>query len=143
MGYYVQIVKSTLRIPAMNKDLVLATWKAMNLPKYDHLKQGGSYGKESSWYSFMSPTYDAECNSCEDVLDQLGFAYDHSADGDILIVGYDSKMGQEELFFKAVEHYVRGSVTWVGDDGDIFKWTLNPVRDFLDNCQNLERLTFG
>lgn len=125
MGYYVEIVESTAVIPAAVKAEVYKRWCALNHPSNNHRKQGGSYssgGKQDHWYSWMSPTYDQECKTTEDILSELGFDYGVNDVGDIAITGYDHKTGQEGLFFHEVEDLLTGSISWCGEDGKRYKW---------------------
>ena len=125
MGYYVKIVKSTCVIPNENKEEVLQIWKDLNKPENNHLKNGGSWksGEQTAWwYSWMDADYDQTCHSVDDVLDQLGFDYGLSDNGDVAIGGYDSKSGQEDVFFEAVEHLLVGDIEWMGEQGE--EWTI-------------------
>ena len=125
MGYHVEIVKSDLRIPAENQPEVYLRWCKLNDPANDHLKHGGSYHgmkKEKSWYSWMDMDYDKTCRTVGDILQQLGFDFTVEKNGDILITSYDSKTGQEELFFDRVRDLVDGTVDWVGEDEENFRW---------------------
>lgn len=127
MGYYVRIKHSTLTIPAANKPAVLQIWKDLNKPENNHLKHGGGWsgGKQTAyWYSWMDENYDKTCNSCEEILEMLGFEIDVTEDGGVAISGYDSKMGQEDLFIQRAAHLMTGSVSWVGEDGETFSWTV-------------------
>lgn len=47
-------------------------------------------------------------------------------DGDLLLVSYDSKIGQEDLFLEAIAPFSEGYIEWVGEDGD--RWR-NVVSD--------------
>jgi hypothetical protein len=125
MGYNVEIEKSSLTIPASQKGNVLKAWKEMNSPANNYRKHGGSFsggGKNEHWYSWMPVDYDQTVQSVEDVLDLLGFDYTILDNGDTLITGYCSKTGQEEEFFEEVRQYIHGSVSWIGEEGDLFKW---------------------
>lgn len=130
MGYYVNLQRSTVVIPAGVRDEVLKRWKELNDPKNDHLKNGGSYSggkKNQSWYSWMSPDYDKECNSPEDVLKELGFDVETDEDGNISMISYDSKTGQEDLFFKTIADLIPAGqyMGWQGEDGAIFIWLFD------------------
>ncbi len=126
MGYYAHIKKSTVVIPAVHLDHVLRIFKFINRPEFNTLKSGGSWcdGKQNKfWYSWMQEDYHETCNSVSDVLKELGFYIDDSdTDLGIRITGYDSKLGQEDLFLGVIGHLITGSIEWHGEDGD--EWTV-------------------
>lgn len=142
MGYYVKIKKSNVVFPAKNLPTILQIWKDLNKPENDAKKNGGSYkGGEcvEKWYSWMEKDYDKTCNSVEEVLYMLGFDTDTIDNGDVLITGYDSKTGQEDLFFEAVRDYITGTITWQGEEGETFKWKFQkelPI-DSVAVCKSL------
>jgi len=128
MGYYVSITKSDCKIAAEVKSRVYKTWCDLNHPRNNHQKRGGSYsgGAQTAWwYSWMTEHYDQECKTVEEILDMLGFGYDKIADGSILVTDYDSKTGQEELFFKAVAHLLTGTINWRGEEDARWSWTFH------------------
>jgi hypothetical protein len=128
MGYNVTIKHSTATIPAKNKDEVLQIWKDLNKPENDHLKRGGAYRdgeKHTAWYSWMPANYDEIAESVEDVLTALGFDTVIGPFDEVLICDYDSKRGQEELFFKRVAHLMTGEILWEGEDGGTWVWRLD------------------
>ena len=130
MGYYVQITESTTVIPNENKAKVLHIWKTLNNPKFNSKKRGGGYsgGKQVSyWYSWMTEDYDQTCNTVEEILSMLGFDQETLASGDILVTGYDNKMGQEQVFFDAIAHLVNGQMHWVGESGEHWCWDFDPI----------------
>jgi hypothetical protein len=127
MGYEVKIVRSDLRIPAEKQPEVYLRWCKLNDPANDHLKGGGSYHggvREHAWYSWMDEDYDKTCRTVGEILHQLGFEYTVGNGGDIFVTGYDSKTGQEELFFDRVSDLIDGSVEWEGEDGENFTWNF-------------------
>jgi hypothetical protein len=128
MGYHVRIVNSTLSIPDAVKSQVYAIWCDLNKPHNDHLKSGGGWsggGKTQHWYSWMDEHYDQTCLTVEDILDQLGFEHVPNSEGGIDIVGYDSKTGQEDLFFQRVVHLLTGKIRWQGEDGGQWTWLFD------------------
>ena len=128
MGYNVRIVNSTLSIPDEVKAQVYAIWCALNKPHNNHLKNGGGYsgGRQTQhWYSWMDEHYDQTCKSVEDILDQLGFEHVPNANCGIDIIGYDSKTGQEDLFFQRVAHLLNGKIQWLGEDGGRWTWQFD------------------
>lgn len=139
MGYYVSIVKSDLEIPFSVQNQALAIWKLINAPEYNSLKNGGSWGggvQKAWWYSWMEENYHETVNSCEDVLDMLGFEYEITDTGAILITGYDSKMGQEREFFVVISHLLNGGgIKWIGEDHEVFTWKFRDGMMFEDGMQ--------
>jgi hypothetical protein len=127
MGYCVTIKHSTATVPAKNRDEVLQIWKDLNKPENDHLKRGGAYRdgeKHTAWYSWMPANYHEAVESVEDVLTELGFETELGPFDEVLICNYDSKRGQEELFFKRVAHLMTGQIQWEGEDGGTWVWHL-------------------
>lgn len=127
MGYNIRIQKSTAIIIAKNKAEVLQRWKNLNKPENNHLKNGGSWGggnKQNYWYSWMDENYDQTCNTCEDILEMMGFDYEVNEIGDISITYYDSKTGQEDLFFNEVADLVEGKILFIGEDDAAYKWVF-------------------
>jgi hypothetical protein len=127
MGYNTRIKHSTAMILAENKDEVLQIWKDLNSSENDHLKRGGAYrdgSKHTAWFSWMPANYDQTVTSADDVLSELGFETALDPDGNILICEYDSKRGQEDLFFKHASHLIKGQIMWEGEDGSTWVWEL-------------------
>lgn len=127
MGYYVDIQKSDVVLQAEDLNEILDRWKELNSPKYNHLKSGGSYsgGKQTSWhYSWMPENYDKEVESAKDVLDLLGFDSEYDYDGNLHVKYYDSKTGNESVFFEKIADLVPvgQSILWHGEDGAQFLW---------------------
>lgn len=130
MGYYVQLVDSDVVLKAENQAEILQRWKDLNKQENNHLKRGGSYsgGKQTSWhYSWMPADYDQTVNSAEEVLELLGFDFDTNEVGDIIISSYDSKTGNEDIFFQAIANLVSegSTMSWHGEDGASFCWYFN------------------
>ncbi len=123
MGYYVEIVKSDAVIPADRLQSCYEKMCALN-QTHDNEKRGGSWsnGKQSSkWFSWMDANYPETCKNSKDIFEQMGFETQYSKNGDLLIIGYDNKMGQEDLFMKAIENDAIGTIHWRGEDGN--EWT--------------------
>lgn len=123
MGYYVNIVESTARIPARNLARVYEIMCSLN-ETHDHEKRGGSYsgGKQiEKWFSWMDANYPETCEDAQAIFEMLGFETEYNSAGDLLLTGYDSKAGQEDLFLEAIENYVIGEIQWVGEDHE--RWT--------------------
>lgn len=127
MGYYTRITHSNAVIPTENLSEVYRRWCELNAPANEHLKSGGSYqgGKRvESWYSWMTSDYDKTCKTAEEILDMLGFEFQLTERG-IEITNYDSKTGQEDLFFERVKDLVNGEIDWVGEDGYQYQWNFD------------------
>lgn len=118
MGYYVNIVESTARIPARILGRVYEIMCSLN-ETHDHMKRGGNQTKK--WFSWMDANYPETCEDAQAIFEMLGFETEYNSAGDLLLTGYDSKMGQEDLFLKAIENYVIGEISWVGEDNN--QWT--------------------
>lgn len=123
MGYNVEIIRSTAKIPAANLDRAYQKMCALNITHHKE-KRGGSWSagkRDEAWFSWMDANYPETCRDANAVLEQLGFYTEYDQQGDLLITGYDSKMGQEDLFLKAIENEVSGEIEWVGEDHE--RWT--------------------
>lgn len=124
MGYYVRIIRSDAVIPAANLKRAYEKMCALNITHHRE-KRGGSWtgGKampDSSWFSWMDANYPQTCKDAQAVLKEMGFYTQYNDQGDLMITGYDSKMGQEDLFLKAIENEASGQIQWVGEDGDVY-----------------------
>lgn len=125
MGYWVKITSSNLVINECEKPAIFQAWCDLNDSKYDGQKSGGQYangGKTKSWYSWMDADYDKICKTVEDILDMLGFEYS----GNLKIDGYDSKTGQEDIFFRELAKHIEtpAIIGWEGEDGDRYYWAF-------------------
>lgn len=147
MGYYVEVVAGEVIIPKRN---LTKAYKAMcELNKKHDLKRGGRYGFgegkaplyyertepdkkgktngiQSRWFSWMDYDYDRTCKTADEIIDQLGFFTDTDEKGNLHVIGYDEKTGQEDLFFKAIAPYVlqKSYLDWMGEDGSTYRWTF-------------------
>lgn len=129
MGYYVRIKSGKIFMPKETHAKILERWKLINQPQFDRLKRGGSFSngsKNESWYSWMAADYDKKVASVEEVLEMLGFEFEVRSDAEpgIYVTGYDNKTGQEDLFFSAINKWIKGSLLWVGEDGDTYSWVF-------------------
>jgi hypothetical protein len=138
MGYYATLDFSSVKIPlSAEKDALEAVYRLDKAAH--HLKLGGSYGGERDgvkWFSWM-PEDLRTLTTLEDLLQTLGFRT-HESDGAIHVDGYDSKVGQEELFFFALAPFIEpnhskdflamanepASMEWTGEDGSKWRWTF-------------------
>ena len=135
MGYYVTITNSNAVIPSCNIDMAYDAVMALN--SRDELKRGGSWpgsdkpkpeGMEyhpDKWFSWM-PANLRELKTLPEVLDALGFGCHVEDGGDLLIETYDSKIGQEDIFFEVLAPYLHPSsvIEWRGEDGYQFRWVF-------------------
>ena len=142
MGYEIQIKHSTAVIPAANLKRAYDKMCALNTTHHDQ-KRGGSWsaGKakpDSSWFSWMDANYPQTCRDAQAVLEQLGFYTNYTEAGDLLIEGYGSKMGQEDLFLKAIENDATGRIEWFGEDGET--WTTELQGDRVIDAEAPTRL---
>lgn len=133
MGYNVTLTDSSAVLPKENHEEILSRWHEMNDKKYDDIKRGGSYsgGRTlSKHYSWMPEDYHKTTHSPEEVLEHLGFDFSINARGDIVIESYDSKTGQEDLFFKKIADLVEpGSLMqWRGEDGARYGWFFDGAK---------------
>ena len=125
MGYY---VSGEGRLTIKNENLPAAYAALMALQDApDEGKHGGSFSAKETrrWYSWM-PEDLRTIPTVQDVFRELGFEVEVDGDtGDVLIGLYDSKMGQEEVFFAAAAPFIEdGEYEWQGEDGDFWKWSF-------------------
>ena len=132
-------------MPHENED---KSYKALcDLNKKDHLKRGGSWGGElnsesprpsgldyhpARWFSWMDANYPAKCKDWKQIMEMLGF--DFSGENQTTMsdgrkatayhLNYDSKTGQEELFLNALSPFAEGSITWRGEEGEVWSDVL-------------------
>lgn len=121
MGYYVRIVKSTAMVLAENLDRVYQIMCELN--NHNELKYGGSWsgGKQTEWwFSWMDANYPETCKDAFDIFKMLGFECDYDEQGNLHLIDYDQKTGQEDLFLKAITNYMTGMIRWVGEEGDVW-----------------------
>jgi hypothetical protein len=139
MGYYVDITESNIFI---SKDKLQDCYEAMcKLNDIDDKKSGGGYTSEglncnsprpegmnyhpAKWFSWMDANYPEKCKNMEDILHELGFEnirYDEN--GNLIDLSYNSKIGDEELFFESMARFIYpGSyINWRGEDNEIWQW---------------------
>lgn len=127
MGYYVTLTDSDVVLPKENHQEILTRWHEMNDKKYDNIKSGGSYSggrTMSKNYSWMPTDYEKTTHTPQQVLEHLGFDFSENAKGDIVIQGYESKTGQEDLFFKKIGDLVNpGSLMqWQFEEDASYAW---------------------
>lgn len=128
MGYYVNLLNSSVKIAEENLDKAYQAVCAINDPMYDGQKRGGSFGgdKEVKWYSWMGENYPDTCKDLAEVLEMLGFEVETvGEDGSLSVFAYNSKTGQENLFFQALAPFIVGEMEWRGEDGCHYKWCFD------------------
>lgn len=121
MGYYVRIVESTAIVPAENLERVYQIMCELN--NHNELKYGGSWSGGSQtkwWFSWMDENYPETCKDAKEIFEMMGFECIVSENGDLHLDYYDQKTGQEDLFLDRIKNYVHGSITWVGEDGEMW-----------------------
>jgi hypothetical protein len=136
MGYYVSITEGQATLPADKLDEAYKVMCALN--DNDAVKRGGSWGGGEDhnsprptglnhhpyrWFSWMDANYPETCPDAYAILTALGFEMERTEDGSIIIGGYDSKMGQEDLFLDALcPLFTEDSyLVWRGEDGDLWR----------------------
>ena len=127
MGYEVRIKHSTATLPKENENAALQIWLDLNKPENDHLKRGGSWrdGKKTgSWYSWLGSNYHEHIKTADGMLKELGFETVIDPDGNLGICEYESKRGQEQLFFERAAHLMTGEILWEGENGETWVWHL-------------------
>lgn len=140
MGYFVTITEVDFRIPKQNFQAAYEAMCALN--ENDDAKTGGRWGGDdidrnsprpegmnyhpARWFSWMPANYPDVCPDAKSVLDKLGFHVAVTDDGSLSIVGYDNKIGSEELFIEALAPFVAdGSfICWRGEDGDEWRYLI-------------------
>lgn len=124
MGYYTTITDSEFAIrPGFDQD---AYQSLCDLNLREDLKTGGTYigGKKTeSWFAWMPTDYPSVCDTWQSILTKLGFELIDNGDRSYYLC-YDSKIGDEEHFFRALAPYVEhGSyICWRGEDGALYRW---------------------
>lgn len=136
MGYYVTS-DGTVQIKADKLEEAFKDLQMLNVR--DDLKTGGSSGyarkpfnsksvasDPSKWFSWMEWNYDEICESAEEVFKELGFQTDYADNGDLLIFGYDNKVGAEKHFVEVIAEYVTedSEMVWTGEDGEKWRWVF-------------------
>jgi hypothetical protein len=128
MGYYVKVIKSTAFIPAAKLQTAFEKMCALNTTHHD-AKQGGSWSKGQQvarWFSWMDADYPSVCADAQAILEMLGFETEYRTNGDLELLAYDSKSGQEDLFLDAIKHELCGELHWMGEEGESWTQKFNP-----------------
>ena len=128
MGYYVHLTAVNWMIPTKHLETAYERMCELNVTHHS-VKRGGSFGKdengiahESRWFSLMDENYPETCKNAREILNELGFDTEIDEYG-LVIVGYDSKTGQEDLFLESISDLVVHStgesmpyMIWEGED---------------------------
>lgn len=139
MGYYATATGSVI-VPAANIDAAYDALVLLNTR--EDLKSGGRWGgapavkpadsasvaaSPDKWFSWMGWNYDEVETSALDIVKKLGFEVYELPDGGFEVYAYDSKVGAEEHFMRAIAPFVaEGSeMTWTGEDGEMWRWLFN------------------
>jgi hypothetical protein len=134
MGYYVS-GNGELRIKKENLaaayDALMALQDAPN-----KAKRGGSSGggqEPRFWYSWM-PEDLRTLPDTKAVFAELGFEVKDDENGDLLISCYDSKTGQEDVFFAAAAPFIEDDeYEWTGEDGAFWLWKFEDGKMYVRN----------
>lgn len=133
MGYHVTIIKGGIVIP---KDKLQDAYEAcVALNDQDDIKSGGCLPKTDSkdgwnpnkWFSWMPHDFPDKYKTLKEVVEALGFFTEDWTEGELYIHGYDSKIGDEEHFLRAIAPYVNSGATldWAGDDCNWWRYKFN------------------
>ena len=124
MGYFVK-GSGAIVINKQHHEELYEELMALNyLP--DTEKRGGAYSngkRTAAWFSWM-PADLRELPTVSAVFQRLGFDTNTDAEGNLHLLAYDNKQGQEELFMQTAAPFVKdGSVfQWWGEDGAVWFW---------------------
>lgn len=121
MGYYVYISDTDFSIPKAHLEDAYTAMCDIN--QFDQFKTGG--GPKDKWFSWMRPNYPDVLSTAEEILNELGFEFSvDPTTGDLISFTYDSKIGNEDIFFCAIAPFIKkGSyINWVGEDGEMWQW---------------------
>lgn len=139
MGYYVE-GRGCINISAEKLDDAYVALVELN--KREELKIGGRYGggihdekpadstsvaaSPHRWFSWMEWNYDEVCSTAREIFEQVGFDVEETPDGDLELLYFDNKSGDEEHFVNAVAPFVtEGCVMeWSGEDNAMWRWVF-------------------
>lgn len=133
MGYYVSGYSEDFRLKAGQDKAIMDQMRELN--KRDDLKQGGSYGPNGAreyWFSWMNNA-DFDTNDIANFLEAVGFDYEKDENGDIIHLTYDSKIGQEDLFFAVMAPFIENGskIHWRGEDYEQWGWKFEGGKMFI------------
>ena len=128
MGYYVHITANqNFRIEADQLENVHDALIQLN--KHDNLKRGGSAGpgaERKYWFSWMPEDY-SYMTTAEEILHEVGFAFEKDPTGALIDFQYDNKQGCEDVFLNACAPYIADGceLDWEGEDSTWWKFVFN------------------
>jgi len=133
MGYYVS-GNGQLRIKKENLDKAYEALMALQ-DAPNKAKRGGSSGGGTEprfWYSWM-PEDLRTLKDTKEVFDTLGFETTiDDSNGDLVITCYESKTGQEEVFFAAAAPFIEdGEYEWTGEDSEFWLWEFTDGKMYV------------
>lgn len=148
MGYFAGITFSDYCIPAKNVDE--AYRRFVNLNDIDNAKRGGQWGGDISsndprpsgmnyhpgrWYSWMYADYPNHYESAGEILVALGFSIAYGEDHkSIMIIGYEGKVGQEDIFLDSIYDLTTGSIHWLGEDDQVWTTESGVFNNYLQQA---------
>jgi hypothetical protein len=133
MGYFVRTLQSDFRIKEENFEKAYDALVALN--DNDEIKSGGSYGGDgisadsprpagkthhpARWFSWMDANYPEKYEDLPSILEALGFELLIEKGVGIRAIFYDSKIGDEVHFLRALAPFVEDNsyLLWSGEDG--------------------------
>lgn len=127
MGYYVSISDTDFSIPKAHLEDAYTAMCDIN--RFHKLKRGGGGGE--AWFSWMPANYPDVLSTAEEILNELGFEFIvDPTTGDLTSFTYDSKIGNEDIFFCSIAPFIKkGSyINWTGEDGEMWQWYFTGER---------------
>lgn len=141
MGYYIEIIDSDAYVPADKIEAACRGMEPMMQPEHvaEH-GQGGSWGggeRKEVWYSWVDTQNCIDLlanNDLSGFLEHWGFDTDTDVDGNLCIIGYNRKAGQEDYMLINLSPFIASgtSIKWRGEDG--YMWA-----NFFENGKMFEK----
>lgn len=133
MGYYISLIDSNAKLCA--EDLDEAYRILCELNNDNTQKTGGTIPidrkdgpHENIWFSWMPWNYPDLLKSAAEIFECLGFSMIFRENGDLLLTGYDDKMGAEDVFldslshlWKSVDEVENPYFAWRGEEGNMWR----------------------
>lgn len=111
-----------------NMEAALERFKSVMLEEsfFERNAKGGSFagGKcVERWYSWTDTNTLRNATSIIDVLEEFGFHCQTDADGNLMLMDYDSKVGQEDILLEVLAPYWEpgSNIEWRGEDGSLWE----------------------
>ena len=73
---------------------------------------------KNGFHGWMDENYPETCKDAQAIFNELGFETAYDDVGNLHLVAYDTKMGQEDLFLKSIATNAIGKIDWIGEDGE-------------------------